>query len=1039
MRNSNNKRHSVRASEPRRFRVERLESRHLLDASPFSAWTQTYLGTPIARGPELGDQMPYIMYDTSDPTDANQNGIPDRLFKMWWAGRHGPTEPDLPPSTLEAGDRIYYAYGENGSSWSTPQVVLKGQGGTGVPITADDHLIGSPAVLKHGGVYYMFYEAYDNWSTAVNRFWSPTNVDTWVASGASLGDPATSAIWDASYGSAPTYNYTLGFAPFLQKQGTHPVYMGEVAYAPDGKINRFVSLQPVTPGTYAGGVWRPLSNVGNPQAAFWLYDSAGPGREPLYVWFDTVHRNTFVTRAPTSDDPLSGRVNGGDPTVLPVDQGQGNGNLLGYIASSLSGPDMIGSNQNRIMLATSTDGIHWTRHQGPFRGGAVIAPQNELTSAQGYDLAAARAGQRPHSSTLGVEYYDIRREYGSGFPQVTVRDGHVELYFTDNPTQGLSPFSDAGRGLDPRRIRIPLSDIANNAAYLAARAPGNPSLTQFVSPGTDIKWSERYQRYFAAWLGGTTPQSPTIIWSDFNPDPNLPPSFPTSAPNYGFGPLSTGAGRDGNWGGIIGDQLGRTLDLFGPQPYTAFHVYYPAQSTSVGYNVHYSDIDHIYVYAEPNLGSISGLAYSDDNGNGYRDTGESAIPFRALYIDANNNGQRDDGELSAGTNPINGGYQFNGLLPGVYRVRQELPPGWVATSPAGNLHLITITSGQSFTSIDFGSRYPSPPAVVSIGGPASAVRGEPVTFTLLAQNNAPNAGDVFTFNLDWNGDGTTDQTVVGTSGSQVTRIWTDTASVTIRMTARNADGYTSSVATRFLNVFSYELRGSDLYWGGTNGIDAYYFLPGMVLTQVLNNQFFSTLQPTFIAPYGGKLVVYGQGGSDLLFCDVVSYAVELYGGDGDDVLVGGRGSDWIDGGLGNDILFGGTLTTDGNDTLLGGAGDDILVGHLGADRLVGGAGKDLLLASAMQFGPDLASAVFSIQAEWLSSRPLHQRVANLRGTGSGPRFNGNFFLVPASTAVNDAAIDTVFGDADGDWLLVDVGVDLAPDASVEDVVTDLTP
>jgi Ca2+-binding RTX toxin-like protein len=46
--------------------------------------------------------------------------------------------------------------------------------------------------------------------------------------------------------------------------------------------------------------------------------------------------------------------------------------------------------------------------------------------------------------------------------------------------------------------------------------------------------------------------------------------------------------------------------------------------------------------------------------------------------------------------------------------------------------------------------------------------------------------------------------------------------------------------------------------------------------------------------------------------------INVFGTDGNDVIVGGKGDDTLDGGAGNDSLFG----CNGNDTLLGGDGDD---------------------------------------------------------------------------------------------------------------------
>lgn len=350
--------------------------------------------------------------------------------------------------------------------------------------------------------------------------------------------------------------------------------------------------------------------------------------------------------------------------------------------------------------------------------------------------------------------------------------------------------------------------------------------------------------------------------------------------------------------------------------------------------------------------------------------------------------------------------------------------------------------GQRFDQ-SFGAPVDGPP-VAAIAGPTTGVRGQPRTYTLTATD--PDPADLaagFSFAIDWDGNGSTDQTVVGPSGTQVIHVFPSTGSFSVKVTATDQDNVVGPQASLGVTITASAFQvdpgdpsKTNFVWGGTNGVDAFFFVPGAVLTQVLNNVFFSTLQITPVGAFNGKLLVYTQGSGDLVFADVLFSSMEIYGGDGDDVLIGGRGSDLVDGGSGNDILFGGTLSTDGNDTLLGGAGDDLLVGHLGADSLNGGAGKDLLIAGSVQFGTDLANAIFAIQAEWLSGRPLSQKVANISGTGSGPRNNGNFFLVPTTTVLDDTSIDTVLGGgAEEDWLLYDLVQDLTPDLGAEDAVT----
>jgi hypothetical protein len=153
----------------------------------------------------------------------------------------------------------------------------------------------------------------------------------------------------------------------------------------------------------------------------------------------------------------------------------------------------------------------------------------------------------------------------------------------------------------------------------------------------------------------------------------------------------------------------------------------------------------------------------------------------------------------------------------------------------------------------------------------------------------------------------------------------------------------------------------------------------------------------------GRVIVHGLGGNDTIrSAGSVAMSLELHGGAGNDDLKGSNG---------NDLLLGDS----GADTIAGGGGRDVLIGGLGADRLGGDAGDDLLIGSTIDF--DVYDAALSaIVAEWISPRAYPVRVNNLRGTGSGPRANGSFFLT-TSTVGDDAAGDTVTGHSNLDWVL----------------------
>ena len=98
--------------------------------------------------------------------------------------------------------------------------------------------------------------------------------------------------------------------------------------------------------------------------------------------------------------------------------------------------------------------------------------------------------------------------------------------------------------------------------------------------------------------------------------------------------------------------------------------------------------------------------------------------------------------------------------------------------------------------------------------------------------------------------------------------------------------------------------------------------------------------------------VFGQTGNDTITVNEANGAmpaVNLFGGDGNDILTGGSGNDMLFGQAGNDILLGKggndfLFGGDGNDTLTGGAGDDQVFGEAGNDRMIWnpGDGSDLL-------------------------------------------------------------------------------------------------
>lgn len=99
-------------------------------------------------------------------------------------------------------------------------------------------------------------------------------------------------------------------------------------------------------------------------------------------------------------------------------------------------------------------------------------------------------------------------------------------------------------------------------------------------------------------------------------------------------------------------------------------------------------------------GTISGIKWSDDNGNGVLDRGESPLSGVTVYLDLNDNGELDEDEPTTvtGSNlpdpdfaPPNGYYEFE-VAPGDYVVREVPRFGFAQTFPNGS---VTISGAES--------------------------------------------------------------------------------------------------------------------------------------------------------------------------------------------------------------------------------------------------------------------------------------------------------------------------------------------------------
>jgi Ca2+-binding RTX toxin-like protein len=230
------------------------------------------------------------------------------------------------------------------------------------------------------------------------------------------------------------------------------------------------------------------------------------------------------------------------------------------------------------------------------------------------------------------------------------------------------------------------------------------------------------------------------------------------------------------------------------------------------------------------------------------------------------------------------------------------------------------------------------PPEAAIVGPDFAVPGQPLAFTLSATDaSGPDAAAAFTYTVDWNGDGSDVQTIVGpATGVTVEHVYPTPGIRPAQVTATDQDGDTGPAAGLSVDVSTVALVNGDLYVGGTAGRDAIFVAStrsGRVRVQ-LNGDCLGryALDPQ------ARVIVFGQGGNDWISARRLARSAVLHGGTGHDFLVGGRADDVLHGDEGNDLLLGGR----GNDLLFGNAGNDWLFGQLGDDELDGGDGHDWL-------------------------------------------------------------------------------------------------
>ena len=339
----------------------------------------------------------------------------------------------------------------------------------------------------------------------------------------------------------------------------------------------------------------------------------------------------------------------------------------------------------------------------------------------------------------------------------------------------------------------------------------------------------------------------------------------------------------------------------------------------------------------------------------------------------------------------------------------------------GHGHVVTSDS-TLFT-------FTNAPPVATITGPATGKKGDVLTFTLGAtdQSTADQAAG-FTWKIDWDGDGTFDQTVTGTSTQTVTHTFTKAGPVQVKVKAVDQDGGESDVVTKQVNIQGIDLVNGTLNIVGDDSDDVIKIIRDKKTGHVHLYMNYED-KGSFIVT-NGMNIEGGAGDDRILIWSDVGPAAKINGGDGNDTIKGGKGNDIIHGGAGNDIIVGRDgddeiYGGDGSNSLNGGGGNDLVVGGSSPDELRGGTGRDvviggqgadymtgdngdLLIGSGTDYDTDEVSLGL-IRDAWNQNLSLEDRITLLEETGVGADNDIFVDAVSATPTVNDdSARDQIF-------------------------------
>lgn len=111
-------------------------------------------------------------------------------------------------------------------------------------------------------------------------------------------------------------------------------------------------------------------------------------------------------------------------------------------------------------------------------------------------------------------------------------------------------------------------------------------------------------------------------------------------------------------------------------------------------------------------GAITGRVFLDYNANGVADPGEPGLAGQTVFVDVNNSGQFDPSDPSTRTDQ-NGLYQFTGLAPGTYTVRELAPLGYTTLGSSRSISGVAVPQASTISEVNFANLAMQPDAATA--------------------------------------------------------------------------------------------------------------------------------------------------------------------------------------------------------------------------------------------------------------------------------------------------------------------------------------